>query len=202
MARKAVVADRERQGELALTRWSLDVQMRTVLMRLELLSHGSTQAWNASGGHSGEPDDRTITMVLVGDEPPHLRYRRLYGTATTDEARIRIVTEAETELTSWLRRKELPKTTISLVDLILEDGKGYEPDLVARRYGVDAAFVRRQRARKDLDTETGEKAAAVDRSDKPAKARELRKLGMSTRQIAFMLDASQSAVMNWTRRTA
>lgn len=186
-----------------MTTRHLDAQMRTVLLRLEMLSHGATQAWNPSGGHSGEPDDRVVTMVLRHDEPPHLKWKRIYRVTLGADAKEQVVKDAAKELEEWCKRPAAPAGSKSFVEIMIEDGDGYEPQIVAQRYGVDIAYVRRQRARAGRDTETGRKLAPVDESsDRPAKARELRRRGMSTRQIAFILSVSQSAVMNWTRRQA
>lgn len=177
--------------------------MASVLLRLEMLSHGSTQAWNASGGHSGEPDDRVLTLVLSADEPPHLRWRRIYRTAITIDGRLRIIDEAQQELRFWTRRT-VPQVenTKSLVDLILEDGEGYEPAVVARRFGVDVAYVRRQRARAQRGTEDGRELHADEPADRVSKARELRGAGLSTRQIAVILDCHQTQVMRWIRKSS
>lgn len=178
--------------------------MAAVLLRLEMLSHGSCQAWNASGSHSGEPDDRIVVLTLCGDEPPHLRWRRIYLQATTTDRRIVIIRQAQDELESWTRRTApRVENTKSLAELVIEDGKGYEPEAVARRFCISAAYVRRLRARAGHDMEDGRRLEPVDdTSAKPAKAVELRRRGMSTRQIAMILDSHQTQVIRWTRKSS
>jgi transposase-like protein len=182
-------------------RRDLDRQMATVLLRFEMVSNGSCQAWNPSGGHSGEPDDKVVLLMLRHDEPPHLRWKRIYSRATSALQCVQIIESATQELEAWTRRVA-PKVenTKSLVDLILEDGKGHEPDVVARRFGVDAAYVRRLRARAGIGIEDGRKIDLNGNGDRPAKARQLRARGMSTRQIATILDAHQTQVMRWIRQ--
>lgn len=197
---------------------SQDQRIAAVLLKLELVSHGSCQAWNPSGGQSGEPDDKVFGQVergcghqSDGDEwcrhcDPHIRYRIQYRRQQTDLGREAVIGDAEAELAAWTGTA--PRAKIdgkSLVDLILEDGEGWEPKIVAQRYGVDEAFVRRKRMHADppRGSEDGKKLMPdpepIDRSEK---AREFRARGMSTRMIAETLGVSQSAVMKWIRRAA
>lgn len=183
---------------------SQDHRMTAILLRLELLSHGGTQAWNPSGGQSGEPDDKMVGIVVGRPDFPHLAWRRRYDEQGDDVGRERIITEAEKELKAWTGQGERPKIEgASLVDLILEDGEGWEPKVVAQRYGVDEAFVRRKRMAAGRGTEDGKELLPnADPVDRTEKARELRRRGMSTRMIAETLGVSQSAVMKWIRQSA
>lgn len=174
--------------------------MKAILLRLELVSHGATQAWNPSGGHSGEPDDRTVSLVLQHENPPHVRWRIIYDRQYTDAGREAVIKDAGRELESWTRRTAPQIDSKSLVDLILEDGEGWEPKVVAQRYGVDVAFVRRKRMHAGRGTEDGKKLLPdTEPEDRQGKARELRRNGLSTRQIALILGVSQSAVMKWIK---
>lgn len=182
---------------------SLDHEMAAILLRLELVSHGTTQAWNPSGGHSGEPDDKIAAQAQRPEKPPHIRWWIIYHRQTTDAGRLEVITDARQELESWTRRTAPRIEGKTLVELILEDGEGFEPQVVAQRYGVDVAFVRRKRMIADKDTETGRAAQPHDGSvARCEEARELRRRGMSSRQIALILGVSQSAVMKWTRKQA
>lgn len=178
--------------------------MAAILLRLELVSHGGTQAWNPSGGHSGEPDDRMAAIAQRPERPPHVRWRIIYEQQETDAGRIAVIADATAELESWTRRTAPRIEGKSLVELILETGAGHEPEAVAQRYGVDAAFVRRKRMHAGKDMETGQDIEQADEQqvDPREKARELRRKNLSTRQIAMILGVSQSAVMNWTSKAA
>lgn len=177
--------------------------MRGILLRLELLSYGSTQAWNPSGGHSGEPDDRIITLVLVHDQPPHIHYRDQYAAQTTPADRAKVIEEARLELKHWTGHERPRIEGKTLVELILEDGEGWEPQIVAQRFGVDAAFVRRKRMIAGYDTETGKPSTkTTEPADRLERARDLRQRGMSTRQIALILGCHQTQVMRWIKKAA
>lgn len=183
---------------------SQDTRMGAILVRLELLSHGATQAWNPSGGQSGEPDDKTVAQVVSSENPPHIRWRIIYDRQVTDAGREAVITDAKAELESWSKRTAPQIAGKSLVELILEDGEGWEPKIVAQRYGVDEGFVRRKRLNAGRGTEDGRKvlsevAEVVDRTEQ---ARELRKQGLSTRQIAVVLGCHQTQVMRWIRKSA
>lgn len=175
--------------------------MRAILMRLELLSFGSVQAWNPSGGRSGEPDDRFVSLVLRADEPPHLHYRARYDGAKSDGGRERVIDAAQAELESWSRRTApVPAETRPLDKLILEDGAGWEAELVARRFGVDPAFVRRVRQRANLGSDDGCPVVPMDGMDiaeKRRHAQELKARGLSQRQIGLHLGVDAKTVRKY-----
>jgi hypothetical protein len=183
---------------------SQDQQMAAVLLRLELVSMGATQAWNPSGGQSGEPDDRVVSQVARHENPPHIRWRIIYERQATDAGREAVIADASKELEQWTRRVAPRIEGKSLVELILEDGEGWEPKIVAQRYGVDAAFVRRKRMTDKRDTEDGKKLPdrVEEALDRMEKAKELRRQGLSTRQIAEILACHQTQVMRWVRKSA
>lgn len=181
---------------------SQDARMRTVLLGLELLSHGATQAWNPSGSPSGEPDDRTVTFVLRHEEPPHLAWQRIYNRQRHDTGRETVIDDAAKELNTWTRRSAAQIEGKPITQWIIDDGEGWEPAIVAQRFGVDEAFVRRTRMRADRGTEDGKPVQQTSGPvDRPTKARKLRAGGMSTRQIAVILDTHQTQVMRWIRQT-
>lgn len=182
-----------------------DHEMRGILLRLELLSHGATQAWNPSGGQSGEPDDRIITILLIHDTPPHIHYRNLYEQQQTHADRETIITQARDELKHWTGHTPRPRIEgKTLVELILEDGEGWEPEIVAQRFGVDPGFVRRKRMVAGYDTETGKASSPTitEPADRLERAKDLRQRGLSTRQIALILGCHQTQVMRWIKKAA
>lgn len=175
-------------------------RMRTVLLRLELLSQGSTQAWNASGGHSGEPDDRMVAIVARSEKPLLVFYREMFDRAWSDRRREEIIEAAEKEVNDWVKRPApAPEQTKPLEEWILEDGVGYEPEIVARKFNVDAAFVRRVRQRNGRGSEDGRVTEVVllGLVERAAKARELRDKGLSLRQIGMYLNVGASTVSRY-----
>lgn len=185
-----------------------DQRMRAVLARLELVSHGTCQAWNPSGGHSGEPDDKIVTLILRGEgDTPHERYLELYRAAWGPEAREKVIRAAEAEWAQWTgrdeeRRKEKRLAgSVSLEDQIIEKGEGWDPRTVGQRFNVDQAFVRRLRAKRGRGLEDGRDVQVTPEAS-AERALELRLRGQSTRQIALTLGVHQTQVMRWIRRAA
>jgi hypothetical protein len=178
-------------------RMSLDNAMRRILARLELVSHGSVQAWNASGGHSGEPDDRIVALIARGTERyPHEHYREAYNLADTDKDRAMVLEQAAAELKSIIKRASAGNATLSFDDLVIEDGQGYSVAMAAHHFNVSSAFIRRVRVRRGRDPEDGRQPVEV--VDRAARARELRAQGLSTREIALMVGTNLKQVWRWT----
>lgn len=172
--------------------------MRLVLIGLELVSHGGTQAWNPSGGQSGEPDDKIVGQVTRSQDYPHLKWRAIYAVQATEMGREAVIQDAKRELESWTKRTAPRVEGKSLVELILEDGEGWEPRVVAQRYGVDEGFVRRKRmhANPPRGTEDGRKILPDDEttSDQTTAVAALRRRGLSQNEIAKTLGISQPTV--------
>jgi hypothetical protein len=174
-----------------------DRAMRRILARLELVSHGSVQAWNASGGHSGEPDDRIVALIARGTERyPHELYREAYNLADTDKDRAMVLEQAAAELKSIIKRASAGNATLSFDDLVIEDGQGYSVAMAAHHFNVSSAFIRRVRVRRGRDPEDGRQPVEV--VDRAARARELRAQGLSTREIALMVGTNLKQVWRWT----
>lgn len=177
---------------------SLEPEMRTVLLQLELCAAGATQAWNASGGHSGEPDDRVVALVARGEEPIHLHFRRRFVGCHSDRSRQIVLDEATQELES-LRKRQVPaaETTMSLEQMILEDLRSMSLAVVAAQHRVDQAFVRRVLARHGRAEEARQQlgqALVVVPAERVRRAAELRAKGLSLRQIAMHLGVSAMTV--------
>lgn len=177
-------------------RRALDRRMRQVLLRLELLSHGSTQAWNSSGSHAGEPDDGVVALVCRGEPPPHEHWRAVYERQRSDEGRLAVLCSARAELRAWTRRAAPPASGKSLVELLIEDGEGHDARAVAERFGVAPSYVRRCRVRAGRDSEDGRVlgGCALDAGERARRARELRARGLTLRQIALHLGCSLDTV--------
>lgn len=179
---------------------TLDGEMRVVLMRLEMCSFGSTQAWNASGGFSGEPDDKVVFQVVRRDDPPFVVYGRRYAGCRTDDQRRACISDATSELEAILVRPTSAKDApwVSVETVVLQDDIGSEPQIVAYRRGLSVAHVRKIRMRDGRDAESGEKldgvAARLPASERRLRAAELRDRGLSLRQIALHLRVSAEMV--------
>ena len=128
---------------------TLDSEMRGVLARLELISHGSVQAWNPAGGRG-----RQDALYPPGDpRPPHIVFRELYDAAGSDEKRRGVIGAARAELESWTRRTARVEASVSLEDLIIEKGVGWDAESVALSLRCNVRRVRktrRERARDEL----------------------------------------------------
>jgi hypothetical protein len=108
-----------------------------------------------------------------------------------------VLRAAQDELDRFKRRTAALGEDRSLSELILEDGLGFEPEVVAHRFRVAGSYVRRLRGKYGRDPETGRVVDVVGGG--AVRARELRAKGMSTRQIATVLSVHQTQVMRWTR---
>lgn len=181
---------------------SLESEMRGVLLRLEMLSHGSVSVWNKSGGDSGEPDDRTVAQVLKHENPPHIRFRIMFDRQETDFGRLAVLKEAREELETWSRRTApRAETSASFEELVLEDGHGWDAETVAQRFNCSPALIRRVRQRHGREVERGRDPEKGE-GDLPERAREMRGRGLTTRQVALSLGTAQSNVVRWTRKDA
>lgn len=184
---------------------SLEREMLRVLLALELTSTAATQAWNASGGQSGEPDDRFVALVARHDDPPHLTWRAVFADCRNDHERVETIASARAELDGILKRQDaIPDdaTIKPLTEVMLEDGKGHDPESVAAHFGVAPAFIRRLRTRNGRHAETGRGIDQQEGLDRPARVRALLEQGLSTRQIAAELKVAQTQVMRWVRDRA
>lgn len=175
-----------------------DREMKAVLLRLEMLSHGSTQAWNASGGHSGEPDDRIVTILLRHEEPPHLVFRVRYDRQRNDDGRQIVISEAVEFVQSWVKRDRTATIeTRTDRELILEDGEGKPVEWLAGHWNMAENQMRRLRRADGRDPETGLKVESLDRV--PDQAAQLSRQGLTQAQIAKRLNVSQPTVHRWLK---
>ena len=134
----------------------LDHQMHAILLRLELLSHGSTQAFNASGGGSGEPDDKMMTVVVLRHEGfAHLIYRERYEATYSEKSRRTIVEEAGAELAAWVKREKPPTTSITEEQIVVRDFAGWTAQDAAQARKLTPKMVRDIRRKANLGTEDG-----------------------------------------------
>lgn len=178
------------------TREQLDREMRDVLIRLSLVSQMPAHAYGAGGGHpsSCEPTGNS--------RPPYERLRSDYEHATTNAERQRVLDRAKAELAPG---KNTPiKADMGLDEIIVEDGEGYDAQMVAERYGLAAAHVRRIRQRAERRPDNGAKldAERLPTDRRRAEARRMRLKGMTTRQIAAVLGVKQPTIVEDLRAVA
>jgi hypothetical protein len=159
-----------------------------VLAELELISHGQTQAWNASGGHDAEG-----RVSPPGElDPPHLRFRRKWLEATVEQ-RPGVLEAAELELRSIKHRHgQAPAMSDrEVLERRILEAKGWTAGEVAQSLRTTVSTVRRVRVANGLDAADGTAQTLSGAAD-GARAREMRERGMSERQIALILGAAKS----------
>jgi hypothetical protein len=181
-------------------------RVRILLAELELLSHGSTQSWNATGGGESEGG----TGHPPGDQhPPHLELRKLYLKQSTDEGRASVektmrATLKEYRGTAVDRSCVVGETREQENDRILRTGEGFTADEVARRFNCTPTRVRRLRLAKGRDTlghkPGGSFVSPTSDEECEREARRMKsQLGMSVRAIALALHRPSSTVGDWVK---
>ena len=177
---------------------TLEQDFERVLIQLALCGYGATQAWNASGGHSGEPDDKVIVQLRSINEAPTVRYVRKWSLCRSDGQRQEVLSAAKDELAATRVRPEEARNgaSISMDQVVIEDGEGLTPEEAGARFGYFPARVRRLRLKHGRDSESG--LALEDRvlalTERREQAVTMRARGLSLRQIAMHLGVSAEMV--------
>jgi hypothetical protein len=182
------------------TRERLDREMRDVLIRLSLLSQMPARAYGAGG--AGHPSSCEPTG---SSHPPYERLRSDYERATSNAERQRVIAQAKAELAPGKTVIDPSiKADVGLDQIIVEDGEGYDAQMVAERYGLAAAHVRRIRQRAERRPDNGAKldAERLPTDRRRAEARRMRLKGMTTRQIAAVLGVKQPTIVEDLRAVA
>lgn len=173
--------------------------VRQVLVDLEMLSHGSTQAWNPTGRSTGE-------HVLPHGElrPPHVTFRLLYLEADTAEARALVVKAAQDELKHHRghevdRSHVVAETREEEDERILKDGEGFTPAEVALRFKCTVTRVRSVRRDHERTIEYGRPLDEptkdrLSRSERRARAVAYKEQGMTLTQISQLLGCDKATV--------
>lgn len=167
----------------------LPTRFRQTLAELELLSHGSTQAWNKSAA----PAERD-TRPSGESRPPHIEYRYRWLRATNDLAREMVESEAKQELKRWKTKAPPPKPEPEHLrnQDIIRRGEGWQAGEVAVAFRLTVRQVMEIRESHGKDPSTGR--PAVKDEDPAEQARRLHAQGLSVRQIADYQDATKSTV--------
>jgi hypothetical protein len=185
---------------------SIEQQMRTVLGALEMLSHGTTSQWNASGG-GGVPDSK----LLADDESktpdaPHVYWRQRFDEAEKHK-RERVVQAAIAELRTWRgygkqARKDLPSDAQILDSRILE-AEGWSCAEVAVRLRCTETRVRKIRLANDRMVMDGAKVTPIaDHVEDKERVTELASRGLTERQIGLLTKLPKTTIRRLLKRAA
>jgi hypothetical protein len=165
--------------------------MNRVVLRLKLVQHGNTSSFSDSS--STHADSRPPT----GEAHPIVeQFIKDYQRAFSDETKRRVLDRAKAELAAIYR----PRTSIpdekTIDEVIVDDGVGFDPRMVAERFGLSEHHVRRIRQRAGRVADDGTKPPDEDltRDERQQEARRMKNNGMSTRQIALALHVSQTLI--------
>jgi hypothetical protein len=167
--------------------------VRQLAAELELVSHGSTQAFNPAGGAS-VPDSREPSGEA---HPPHLQF--LADWERRGEA---AVSHWRDVLKTWRGHGQVRPKGKSEREIVLEDGAGHSPEDVARRFRCTPTSVRKWRVEAKLDPESGTDATGVGPQESLARALWLvSERGCSVRQAELLTGVPKSTI-NDRRRAA
>lgn len=118
-------------------------EARQLIAELELISHGTTQAFNPSGGHNAEKPDLPPGEL----HPPHIRLRQELAKAMSQTQVDRVAQKAREALQA---ARYTPRNTAELIygtrqwrEAIAADDRSV--DVVAQEYGISAGHVHRLR---------------------------------------------------------
>jgi hypothetical protein len=124
--------------------------VRQIAAELELLSHGATTSFGASG--SGVPGSREPSGE---SKPPHLAFL-----ADWDAHGDSVLERWNEMLKGWKGGGKVRPAGVSEREIVLTDGEGFSPDDVAMRYRLTATMVRRWRTSDGRHAETGRKVGS------------------------------------------
>jgi hypothetical protein len=151
--------------------------VRQIAAELELLSHGATTSFGASG--SGVPGSREPSGE---SRPPHLAFL-----ADWDRNGDSVLERWNQTLKSWKGGGKVRPAGVSEREIVLTDGEGFSPDDVAMRYRLTASMVRKWRLEDGRNVDTGKRVTAK---------------GKTQQEIAAELGVSQPTVHRLLKRVA
>lgn len=135
---------------------SLEHDFRQVLAEMSLLQYGKTQAFDASGGKSENPDPRPSGEAW----PLADKWAERWAENPTSDT----LAGARAELQSWKVRQTPAEDCWNERDAILEEGEGHAADVVARRFARTPTYIRRLRLKAEDPKRESEYGLPVDRS--------------------------------------
>lgn len=178
---------------------TVDLEMNRVVLRLTLVQHGNTSSFSDTS--STHANSRPPT----GEAHPIVeQFIKDYQRAFSDDTKRRVLNRAKAELAAIYRPRTLVPEEKSIDEVIIEDGVGFDPRMVAERFGLSEHHVRRirQRAGRVADDGTKPPEEQLTRDERRREARRMKNNGMSTRQIALALHASQTLIVQDLKATA
>lgn len=173
-------------------------EMRQVLAEMSLLQYGKTQAFDASGGKSENPDPRPS-----GESWPLAdKWAERWTRAHNDIEREGILGAARSELQAWKVRQAPAVDTWDEKAAILEDGEGFNAADVARRFSRSTTYVMKLRRDDDREAEFGLKADGLLKRDDRERVLNLASQGCTLRQIEMQTGKSRETVRRWLKDAA
>lgn len=181
----------------------LDDDFRRVMVSLTLLSHGSTQSWNADRVSGGEKSRQPTGE----SDPPQQQLWRRWMECRSDDQRWAVLGEFADLLERWTKTqpaKELkPELPHQRKARIVAKGEGWTVAEVVR--GLDMADltvceVREARSKAGRDPVRGFPLPTV--GDDRTRVLALAERGCSLRQIADQTSVTKSTVDRWLKEAA
>lgn len=172
--------------------------------RLNVISAGTTTAWSSLGG--GKPGTKPPVTGEPGHDLDVLDER--WEAAKTDADRREVVADTRFLLRCWNgdiareKRAELGQPwedKASRDGRMLEEGRGWEPKLVALKFHCSERDVVNARLGAGLDPGSGEPDSGLPAVER---ARLLSVVGVSNRQIGVRLGVSHVTVAKWLAKKA
>lgn len=183
---------------------TLTEEMQAVLFEMKwLLPWGKVTSYSPTGG-GGVPDSRPPAAVRVkGDPEPHVFWAEKWDRAVSTYRKEKVLEAAREELETWRKRPKVDVAGETLEELearIIEKGRGWSIAEVTQssEFNVTPTFVRRARSKAGVSVTTGKLPASLmvkpPRDQRAEKAREMRREGMSMRQIGMLLECDPMTV--------
>ena len=174
---------------------SIEVRFARLLVEMETVSFGAVKSFKPTSTGGKEPP--TVQMYGPNRDtwPLHLKWREIWA-VTSEAGKPEVFRVAREELETWKARKApLPRRVSSEEDWIILDGEGHPPADVARKFRTSERAVRRLRAERDRDPETGsfvgDAPRVVEARDRESRVLLLHARGLSTREIVQEMDGIQ-----------
>jgi hypothetical protein len=176
---------------------TLQHEMRQLLAEMTLLSYGTVQSWNASGGSEspGRPGGEAWPLA----DKWHAEFQRNPSRETLDAARA--------ELVAWKRRAAPAEGDGSTEDdWVLRDGEGFSAEQVARKFNRTPSMVRRLRLANGRESEFGLSASLPRGRERVPDARarvvNLAGQGCTLKQIELQTGVPRETVRRWMKEAA
>jgi hypothetical protein len=178
---------------------SLEHDFRQVLAEMSLLQYGKTQAFDASGGKSENPDPRPSGEAW----PLADKWAERWAENPTSDT----LAGARAELQSWKVRQTPVVDTWDESDAILKEGQGHAADVVARRFQRTTTYVRKLRLSEGRESEFGlpienEPTRAETKAIDRERVANLAQRGCTLRQIKMQTGVPTETVRRWLREAA